>query len=107
MTFVFCSSRDFRVHQNFFQLSAIFGVVTGLQHAVVKQIIRIVFCVVTPVFSVFLKNGTKKEEADEAMVLVSFCLDDKTTNVEMREANVSSTEGGPQLASPYCCLIVS
>ncbi len=67
-------SRDRCVRYNFLQLSAIFGVVTGLQHAVVKQIIRLVFRVVRPLFqnSLKKKNGTKKEEADEAVVLVSF-----------------------------------
>lgn len=60
------------LHHNFLLQSAIFGVVTGLQHAVVKQIIRLVFNVVRPIFQRSLKDGTKEEEADEAMVLVSF-----------------------------------
>lgn len=60
------------VRRNFLQLSAIFGVVTGLQHAVVKQIIRLLFGVARHLSQYSLKHGTKEEEADEALVLVSF-----------------------------------
>lgn len=55
----FVFAREY-VRYNFRHWSAIFGLVTGLQHAVLKQIIRQVFRVLIPVFQYFIKWGEKR-----------------------------------------------
>lgn len=57
------------------------------QYAAIKQIIRREFFLCQTSFTVFWKNGTKEEEADEAVVLVSFWTDNKLLRWWRLEAN--------------------
>lgn len=85
------------LHYNFLHQSAIFGVVAGLQHAVVKKIIRLLFQVVRNRFHYPLAMGRKKKKQMKPWCWYPF--DRMTTKQRRKGLIVSLTKGRPKLAS--------
>lgn len=92
-------ARDYSVGYNFLYRSAIFGLVTGLQHAVFKQIIKQVFSVVRPPFQYSIKWGERRRSrwSHGAGILFAWITKYRRRG-KTNGLHVSSTKGRPKLA---------